>query len=54
MPVTIATKRGVPTTRMRRFLLVVWAITVLLIGAYASFCARSAFPEAFDVSVASF
>jgi hypothetical protein len=65
MPTTIATEQGVPTARLRRtayvflrsrlldFLLVVWAITVLLIGAHASFGGRP-FLSAFDVSVAPF
>jgi hypothetical protein len=66
MPAMIATEQGAPTARMRRtayvflrfrirdFLLAVWAITVLLIGAHASFGAQSPFLGAFDVSVAPF
>jgi hypothetical protein len=52
MPVTIATEQGVPTARLRRtayvflrfrifdFLLAVWAVIVLLIGAHARFGGR--------------
>ena len=52
MPVTIATEQGAPTVRLRRtalaflrfrildFLLAVWAVIVLLIGAHARFGRR--------------
>jgi hypothetical protein len=66
MPVTIPAERGIPIARLRRtayvfpqfgttaLLLAAWAVTVLLIGAYASFAGQSPFPGDFDVSVAPF
>jgi len=65
MPTAIATERGVSSAgahrtvyRFRRFrtvevMLAVWAITVLLIAAVASF-GEQPFLGAFDVSVAAF
>jgi hypothetical protein len=66
MPTPIATEQGVPSAGARRaayvflryritdVILAVWAITVLLIAAHASFDAQPAFLGAFDVSVAPF
>jgi hypothetical protein len=66
MPVTIAAERSVASVGARRtayiflrnriteVMLVVWGVTVLLIGAYAGFGTQSAFLSAFDVSVAPF
>jgi hypothetical protein len=66
MPPTVATEQGVPSAGACRtangffrfgivdVILAVWTITVLLIGAHASFGAQPAFLSAFDVSVAPF
>jgi hypothetical protein len=66
MPVTIPAGQGIPIVRLRwrayvfsqsgihNLLLAVCAVTVLLIGAYASFAVQSEFPGYFDVSVAPF
>jgi hypothetical protein len=66
MPVTIPAEQGIPIARLRwtayvlpqfgipNLLLAVWAVTVLLIGAYASFAGQSPFPGDFDVSIAPF
>jgi hypothetical protein len=66
IPTPIATEQGVPSAGARRtayvffryritdVILAIWAITVLLIAAHASFDAQPAFLGAFDVSVAPF
>jgi hypothetical protein len=57
MPVTIPVRRTAyifPRFGNIDLLLAVWAITVLLIAAYASFGGQAPFPGDFDVSVASF
>jgi hypothetical protein len=66
MPVTIAAEQSVASVgggrtayvflrnKITKVILVVWGVTVLLIGAYAGFGTQSAFLSAFDVSVAPF
>jgi hypothetical protein len=66
MPVTIPAEQGIPIAHLRwkayvfpqfgipNLLLAVCAVTVLLIGAYASFAGQSPFPGDFDVSIAPF
>jgi hypothetical protein len=57
VPVTIPVRRTAyifPRLGNIDLLLAVWAITVLLIAAYASFGGHAPFPGDFDVSVASF